>query len=72
MTPPLSMSRPDASAAEPFWRRRAIALAARLNFHHLLARAVPKLSILLVLLALFDLFRREISLSGRWSLALLL
>ena len=66
------MPHPNSPAAAQLWRRRAAVLALRLNFHHWLSRVVPKLFILLVLVALFDLARREAGLPARWSTALLL
>lgn len=66
------MSHPNSSASAQVWLHRAEVLAQRLNFHHWLARLIPKLAVLLVVTALFDLFRREIGLPGRWSAALLL
>jgi len=62
----------DSLAAAQFWRQRAALLAARLNFHYWLARLIPLLAGLLVLVALFEIFRRETSLPLRWSEALLL
>jgi hypothetical protein len=59
---PMSLRNPPA-----FWHHRARILAARLNFHHWLARVVPKLFVLLVVVALFDLFRRETALPAPWS-----
>jgi hypothetical protein len=72
MTPTSPLFHPEAPLAASFWRHRATVLAAKLNFHHWLARLVPKLFVLLVLAALFDLFRRETGLPLRWSVALLL
>ena len=54
------MSHPNSSASASFWLYRAHVLAMRLNFHHWLARLIPKLFGVLVLTALFELFRREI------------
>ncbi len=56
----------------PFWRQRAARLEVRLNFHHWLSRLIPKLFLLLIAIALFDLFRREAALPVRWSYLLLL
>jgi len=66
------MPQPNSSASAPFWLHRAKVLAMRINIHHWLARLIPKLSAVLVLTALFDLFRREIGLPGRCSGTLLL
>ena len=66
------MPHPNSTASEQFWIHRANVLALRLNFHHWLARLIPMLAVLLVVTALFDIFRREIGLPGRWSAALLL
>jgi hypothetical protein len=46
-------------ATGDFWRARAMALARRLNFHHWLARVVPWLFFLLVVVAAFNLAGRE-------------
>jgi hypothetical protein len=62
----------DSPAVAQFWRQRATFLAMKLNFHHWLTRVVPVLFVLLVLVALFDLFRRETALPSRWSGAFLL
>jgi hypothetical protein len=53
------------------WRHQATVLSMRLNFHHWLSRVVTKLFVLLVSIALFDLFRRETAISARWSEAFL-
>ena len=66
------MPHPHSSASEQFWIHRANLLALRLNFHHWLARLIPKLAVLLVGTALFDVFRREIGLPARWGVALLI
>ncbi len=60
----------ESLTAAQFWHHRAAVLTIRLNFHHWLSRFVPKLFLFLVLLALFDLFRREASWPIRWSEAL--
>ena len=65
------MPLPNPLATAQFWHHRAKILALRLNFHHWLARVVPKLFILLVLSALFDLYRRETALPAHWSVSLL-
>jgi len=54
------------------WRHHAKVVSIRVNFHHWLSRVVPKLFVLLILVALFDLFRRETALPARWSESLLL
>jgi len=68
----VAMLNQDSPAAAQFWRDRAATLALRLNFHHWLARVVTKLFVLFVLVALFDLFRRETALPARWSESFLL
>ncbi len=62
----------DAPGDAAVWRRRAVALARRLNFHHWLSRFVPKLFVVLVLVALGELWRREVAGPVRWSEAALL
>jgi len=61
------MPNPNPPTAESSWQQRASHLALRLNFHHWLARVVPLFFVLLVALALFEIFRRETGLSTRWS-----
>jgi len=55
---------PDNAAR--FWFRQASGLALKLNFHHWLARLIPKLFVVLVAGAIFELFRRETSGPVRW------
>jgi hypothetical protein len=62
----------NSHAAGEFWRARAALLARRLNFHHWLARIVPLLFVLLIVVAVFDLAGREASLPASWSAALFL
>jgi len=66
------MPNEDSFAAAQFWRHRAARLAVKLNFHHWLARLIPRLSIMLVALALFEIFRRETAMPTRWTVSLLL
>ena len=61
------MSYQDSLVSASFWQRRAKLLAVKLNFHHWLARVIPLLFISSTLLALFELFRREIALAARWT-----
>ena len=61
------MPHSDSPAAEQFWRRRARLLAAKLNFHHGLARLIPVLFGVAVAGALFDLLRRELGLAAMWT-----
>lgn len=61
------MANQDSPAAALFWRRRAAHLAVKLNFHHWLARLIPKFFVLLIALAIFELFRREVAWPIRWS-----
>jgi hypothetical protein len=49
-----------------------MALARRLNFHHWLARVVPRLFFLLVVVAAFNLAGREAGLPASWSSAIFL
>jgi hypothetical protein len=66
------MSQLDSSAAASLWRRRAKVLALKLNFHHWLAQVIPILFAGFVLLALFEVFRRETGLPARWMESLIL
>jgi hypothetical protein len=66
------MSNQDSLAAAKFWHHRAKLLAVKLNFHHWLAPFIPALSVMLALLALFELFRREVAMPARWTESLLL
>jgi hypothetical protein len=62
----------NSHATGELWRSRAAGLARRLNFHHWLARIVPLLFVLLVVVAVFDLSGREAGLPAFWSAALFL
>ena len=56
------MSHLNSHPAEQYWLGRAANLAWRLNFHHWLTRTVPLLSGILLVLAVFEIFRREMAL----------
>jgi hypothetical protein len=56
---------------QKFWRHEASALARRLNFHHWLSQVVPKLFVLLIGVAVFDLAGRKGGFSPRWTALIL-
>src|ERR1700743_1211422 len=66
------MYQQDVSADALEWRRRAAALAAKLNFHHWLARVVPKFFVVMTLAALGELLRRQMNGQSLYIVALIL
>lgn len=66
------MYQQDVSADALEWRRRAAALAAKLNFHHWLSRLVPKFFVVMIVAAFGELLRREMNGQPLYVVALIL